>query len=199
MIAECEAALQEAIDAFAQEYADATQRAFEEGVYAKLKELYPTESEDQLKARLDKQLKFIEEHAEDSALDLENALKAQLTEEDPTLGEEDNKSKLSEAFDASLKVFEEVYLPLYSDKYNGKNLALFEIGYLPKSALKQFGVAEETEEGTTEGEGTEGEGTTDTETPEEDGPVAGEYASYYEFVFAAKFQAPYYAAFGTPA
>ncbi len=195
LIAECEVALTEAIDEFAQEYADATQRALEEGVYNKLKELYSTEDESKLKDRLTKQLAFIKEHAEDDTQGLENALKDLLIEEDATLGDEANKEKLNDAYRAAEKVFSEVYLPLYANAYNGETLALVEIGYLPKSALKTFG-STETEEG--EDGATEGDGTTEDGGTTDDAPVAGDYESYYEFVLTAKFQEPYYAAFGTP-
>ncbi len=145
------------------------------------------------------QLDFIETYAEVSSTETkyDNAFKAWIEKHYPEItSEEDTNAKRKEL----VEIFTTVYLPLYADAYNGTTLALVEIGYYSRSALKTFGdVTEETPE---EGEGTEGEETTPEtpETPEEPGEdttLPGDYASYYEFVIEAKFQTPYYAQFGT--
>ncbi len=188
IIEECEEALKEAIEAFAEEYSAAMQKLFEQGVYDQLKQLFPTETEEQLTARTQQMLEFIANHANDTDIQLDSALKTQINQDFPGLSEDDLKEKLSDA----TTIFEEVYLPLYSDAYNGANLALYEIGFASKDILKVFGTSTETEtsEDTSD--------TTEPEDPDDDTPVAGEFETYYEFVFTVKFQTPYYAQFGTP-
>ena len=196
MIAECEVKLEEAITKFAEEFADNSQKAYEDGVKAQLKKLFPTKTDEELDAITKEQLDFIETYAEVSSTETkyDNAFKAWIEKHYPEItSEEDTNAKRKEL----VEIFTTVYLPLYADAYNGTTLALVEIGYYSRSALKTFGdVTEETPE---EGEGTEGEETTP-ETPEEPGEdttLPGDYASYYEFVIEAKFQTPYYAQFGT--
>ena len=196
MIAECEAELKKAIEEFAEDYAKNTQKAYEEGVKAQIKKLFPTKSDAEIDALTSAQLDFIKTYATVSSSDkkYDTAFTNLVAEYYPEITDDTEKTA---KFNELTKIYTEVYLPLYTNAYNKTTLALVEIGYLSRSALTTFGDVTE-EETPEEGEGTEG----DTETPEtpeegEDETLPGDYTSYYEFVIKAKFQTPYYAQFGT--
>ena len=197
MIAECEVALENAITLFAEDYAKNSKKAYEDGVRAQLKKLFPSKTDGELDDLTKGQLDFIKTYAKVSSADkkYDSAFEELFAEYYPDVTDDQEKdAKLAEL----KKIYTEVYLPLYSDFYNGTDLALVEIGYLSRSVLETFGDAP-VEEGEGE-EGGETEGDTETETPEEPGEDVtepGQYESYYKFVIEAKFQAPYYAQFGT--
>lgn len=198
MIAECETALTEAIDKFVAEYEEASKIYYEERIAEQLKVTIPAlaleENKDKLASRVKKQMSFLESFASSTNdTKKESAMKDLIAEDFPDLDEEGAKTKLSEY----IKEFDEVYLPIYSDFFNAKALAFYNIGFTDKSKIVVFGNApaeeEPTEDPTEEGGETE---------PKEDEPVADEdgklYESYYAFVLAVKIQTPYYAQFGAP-
>lgn len=199
MIAECEAKLEEAIVKFAEEYAKNSQKAYEDGVKAEIKKLFPTKTDEEIEKLTKTQLDFIKDYAKVSSTDKKwDKGFADLTAEFyPELtAEEEINAKHAELE----KLFTEVYLPLYANAYNGTKLALVEIGYLSRSSLETFGdtpAEGEGEEGGEAGEDTETETPETPEEPGEDTTEPGQYESYYEFVFEVKFQNPYYAQFGT--
>lgn len=197
MIAECETKLEEAITKFAEEYAENSKKAYEDGVKAQLKKLFPTKSEDEINQLVKEQLTFIETYATVSSSETkyDTAFTELATQYYPELTNEDEITAKAQEL---VGIFTDVYLPLYTNAYNGTNLALVEIGYLSRSVLKTFGDVT-TEEGEGEGEAGE-EGAETPETPEEPGEDTtepGQYTSYYAFVIQAKFQTPYYNQFGT--
>lgn len=189
IINQCNAALEEAIDTFATEYAAATEAALRHGIFVQLKTLYTTESDEQILARVDEWRAFLADHINDiksKDTSLENALKRQLKKDFPDMDDETLNTTLTALEDT----FENVYLNLYTAAYNEKKQALYQIGYLSREALTSFG-------GTTAEDDKKEETDKDPE-GDEDTPTAGQYESYYEFVILAKFQESYYKQFGSP-
>ncbi len=198
IIADCEAALEKAIKEFTEEYAKNTQKAYEDGVKAELRKLFPSKSEDEIEALTATQLKFIKDNAKLSSSDTkwDTAFSSLCDTLYPELTDETERASAIKELE---NVFTTVYLPLYANAYNGTNLALVEIGYFSRSVLETFGDTTTDSEGEGEGED-DAEGDTETEAPEEpdeDTTEPGQYASYYEFVIKSKFQTPYYNQFGT--
>ncbi len=195
MIAECETALSEAIDEFVVKYVEASNIFYEESIIAQLKTTHPDlaleANADKLAARVKKQKEFNETFAgSTNDTKKESALKDLIAADFPDLNEDDAKAKLSEM----IKEFDEVYVPMYSDFYNAKALALYDIGFTDRSQIKKFG--NEPDEEPTEDETDDDSGSGDDE------PVADEngnlYETYYEFVIALKLREAYYAQFGAP-
>ncbi len=213
LIAECETALQTAIDQFAKEYSDAMQELFRQGIYNQMKLQFRDASETDLNRYTQDWMDFIEVNAEADSSKLDSSMRRLISSQYPDLDEEAAKSKLTELY----KLYEETFLPLYTNAYNKELTALCEIGYADESSMKKFGTKTEedsagdgetsgsTSEATTSAatSGTEsgdGSGGTTEEPGEEPGdePAPGQYKSYFEFVLTVKFQEPYYAQFGSP-
>lgn len=195
IIADCEEALAEAIDAFAEEYAAAAKEALKATVRQQVELSYQKDglTKEQLDARAADMLSFIETNAGLSDDKVTSAINRLFNQYYGDLETE----QLKAVYDPWKKAYDTVYLPAYSQAYNEKNQALYEIGYLNKDALTIFGnVTDEEEEGTTEG--TEGDESTETPEEGEETVTPGAYDSYYHFVFTAKLKGAYYAQFGEP-
>ena len=192
MIAECNAALETEIKKFAAKYAEATQKAYEDGVFAQLKKEFPARSDDELKAMTNEMMEIVKAYAGDNADNTryDAAINEWISKYFPEITEE---KAVFEKYTELDTTFNEIYVPLYQDAYNKENLALYEIGYLSKDALTEFKPTVEEEGEGAEGEGTEGDGSTegDATTPPEDEKLPGDYESYYEFVISEKFKKPF--------
>lgn len=194
IIAACEEALQTEIDAFAEKYAAAAKEALKATVRQQVEISYKSENltKEELDARAKDMLSFIETNAGLSDDKVTTAINRLFTGYYGDLDTEAFKAK----YDPWKSAYETVYLPAYSQSYNEKNQALFEIGYLNKDALTIFGTVAEEEEPE---EGTEDTG--EPSDPMEDGEetvTPGSYSSFYEFVFTVKLKSAYYAQFGEP-
>ena len=199
IIAACEEALAAEIDAFAEEYAAAAKESLKATVRQQVEISYKSENltKEQLDARASDMLSFIETNATLADDKVTTAINRLFNQYYGDLGTEELKA----VYDPWKKLYDTVYLPAYSQAYNEKNQALYEIGYLNKDALTIFGKAPADEEEEKPTEGTEGEGTTDTPEDGENGEetvTPGAYDSYYHFVFTAKLKGAYYAQFGEP-
>lgn len=211
LIADCEAKLTEAIDAFKAEYVEKSTFAYDRDIYAAVKaefgplylsqlaesgltgEALEAEYEKKLQSRAAEQKEFIATNAEAPIIRLETAIKRQIAADYGELSEEELAEKLS----AAETKFDEVYIPLYETFYNAEALALYNIGFKDRSQIKHFSTEEAPAEGT---EPTE-PAPQDPENPDEP-PVADDqgnlYENYYSFVIAVKLRSPYYAQFGNP-
>lgn len=210
MMAECEAKLTEAIDLFVEQYVEESNNAYDRAIYEAVKEEFGSaylaelaESgksgedlekayESKLQQRAAVQKDFNAANAEVTVIKLESALKKQIAADYGELNEEE----LSQHLSAAEKKFDEVYLPLYSDYFNAKALALYKIGFTDRSPIKNFIPEEEpteTEEPVEPVDPVDPDA--DEPTPDADGHL---YNTYYDFVIAVKIRTPYYLQFGTP-
>ncbi len=147
ILAECETALQSAIDQFAKDYSDAMQQLFRQGIYDQMKLQFRDASEDDLNRYTQDWMDFIEANAEADSSKLDSAMRRLISSQYPDLDEEGAKNKLTELY----KLYEETFLPLYTNAYNKELTALCKIGYAAESSMKTFG--KKTEEGDPAGDG----------------------------------------------